>query len=137
MLEGGARSQQLAAEIAEERDRVDRLDSRRFVAARSACGLVGFGKSWSTVTEGQTLLDLADCAHRFVAVDLPERDFEQIKAGDPAYVRLIGSDEWTQGEVRQVRGSAARTDDRLLAAQVPSPNAGNITVEVGLPRTRP
>ena len=25
------------------------------------------------MTEGQTLLDLADCAHRFVAVELPER----------------------------------------------------------------
>lgn len=38
------------------------------------------------------------------------------------------------GEVRQVRGSAARADDRLLAAQVPSPDAGSITVEVGLPQ---
>jgi len=68
-----------------------------------------------------------------VAVELPERDFEQIKAGDQAYVRLIGSDDWKEGEVRQVRGSAARIDDRLLAAQVPSPNAGSITVEIGLP----
>jgi hypothetical protein len=88
----------------------------------------------STVTEGQTVLDLADCAHRFVAVELPERDFESIKAGDPAYVRLIGGDDWKQGEVRQVRGSAARTDDRLLAALVPGPNAGSITVEIGLPQ---
>jgi hypothetical protein len=55
-----------------------------------------------------------------------------IKAGDPAYVRLIGSDDWKQGEVRQVRGSAARGDDRLLAALVPGPNAGSITVEIGL-----
>src|SRR5262249_41042357 len=70
---------------------------------------------------------------RFVAVELPERDFEQIKAGDPAYVRLIGSGDWTEGEVRQVRGSAARIDDRLLAAQLPGPNAGSITVEIGLP----
>jgi hypothetical protein len=85
------------------------------------------------VTEGQTLLDLADCARRFVAVELPERDFEQIKAGDAAYVRLIGSGDWKQGKVKRVRGSAARADDRLLAAQVPSPDAGSITVEVGLP----
>jgi hypothetical protein len=33
-----------------------------------------------------------------------------------------------------VRGSAARIDDRLLAAQVPGPNAGSITVEIELPR---
>jgi hypothetical protein len=69
-----------------------------------------------------------------VAVELPERDFEQIKAGEAAYVRLIGSDDWNRGEVRQVRGSAARADDRLLAAQVPSPNAGSITVEIGVPQ---
>jgi hypothetical protein len=65
---------------------------------------------------------------------LPARDFEQIKAGDRAAVRLIGSNDWTEGKVRQVRGSAARADDRLLAAQVPTPNAGNITVEVSLDR---
>jgi hypothetical protein len=82
------------------------------------------------VTEGQTLLDFADCGRRFVAVELPERDFEQITAGDTAKVRLIGGSEWSDGKVRQVRGSAARSDERLLAAQVPAPNAGNVTVEV-------
>jgi multidrug resistance efflux pump len=65
----------------------------------------------SAVIEGQTLLDLADCGRRFVAVELPERDFEQIKAGDRTAVRLIGSNDWTEGKVRQVRGSAARADD--------------------------
>jgi hypothetical protein len=87
----------------------------------------------STVVEGQFVLDLADCAHRFVAVELPAREFERIKTNDRAAVRLIGSDTWTTGQVRQVRGSAARADDRLLAAQVPKPGIGSITVEVGLP----
>jgi hypothetical protein len=87
----------------------------------------------STVSEGQTLLDLAVCERRFVVVELPERAFEQIKAGDPASVRLIGSDDWRQGQVLQVRGSAARADDRLLAAQVPRPDPNSIIVEVGLP----
>jgi hypothetical protein len=47
---------------------------------------------------------------------------------------LIGSNEWVEGRVRQVRGSAARADDRLLAAQVPASGAGNITIEVSLVR---
>ena len=85
------------------------------------------------MTEGQILLDLASCERRFVAVELPERDFEEAMAGDTAAVRLIGSNEWHLGVVRQVRGSAARTDDRLLAAQVPVPNPGSITVEIALP----
>ena len=88
----------------------------------------------SAVVEGQTLIDLADCGRRFVAVELPERDFEQIKPGDAAAVRLIGSNEWTEGKVLQVRGSAARGDDRLLAAQIPLANSGNITIEVSLVR---
>jgi hypothetical protein len=87
----------------------------------------------SAVIEGQTVLDLADCEHRFVAVELPEREFEHIKPGEEAAVRLVGSDEWLSGHIRQVRGSAALDDGRLLAAQVPVPTPGNITVEVTLP----
>ena len=34
----------------------------------------------------------------------------------------------------QVRGSAARVDDRLLAARVPKPDTNSITVEVRLPQ---
>ncbi len=49
-------------------------------------------------------------------------------------MRLIGSDEWRPGIVRQVRGSAARTDDRLLAAQVPVPHPNSVTVEIELPQ---
>jgi multidrug resistance efflux pump len=88
----------------------------------------------SSVTEGQTVLDLADCGRRFLVVELPERDFEQVKTGDTASIRLVGSDEWRQGRVRQVRGSAARLDDRLLAAQVPHTSGNNIQIEVDIPR---
>jgi multidrug resistance efflux pump len=130
----GSRSERIAAEIAEERTRLDRLSHvDLFMPADHVVWAVAASPG-STVTEGQTILDLASCARRFVAVELPEREFERIKAGDAADVRLIGSDEWRQGTVRQVRGSAARTDDRLLAAQVPVPNPGSITVEVGLPQ---
>jgi multidrug resistance efflux pump len=133
LLEGGARASQLSTEIAEEHERLDHLSHADLSLPQGHVVWSVSASPGSAVTEGQTLLDLADCAHRFVAVELPERDFEQITAGDPAYVRLIGGDDWKEGEVRQVRGSAARTDDRLLAAQVPSPNAGSITVEIALP----
>jgi multidrug resistance efflux pump len=133
VLEGDARSSQLETEITEERERLDRLGHADLSLPQGHVVWSVSASPGSAVTAGQTLLDLANCAQRFVAVELPERDFEQIKAGDQAYVRLIGSDDWKEGEVRQVRGSAARIDDRLLAAQVPSPNAGSITVEIGLP----
>jgi hypothetical protein len=65
-------------------------------------------------------------------VNLAEREFEQIRSGDIADVRLIGSDDWSQGRVRQIIGSAARTDDRLLAAQITRPVANSIVAEVEL-----
>ncbi|KAB2937858.1 MAG: HlyD family efflux transporter periplasmic adaptor subunit [Hyphomicrobium sp.] len=128
-----ALASELAAEIAEERRRVESLG--RFNVTLPPDHVVWSvpASPGSIVSEGQTVLDLADCDHRFVAVELPEREFENIKPSDPASVRLIGSNEWRRGYVRQVRGSAARADDRLLAAQVPAAARGNITVEVSLP----
>jgi hypothetical protein len=79
------------------------------------------------------VFDLADCGRRFIVVELPEREFERIQAGDHAYVRLIGSEDWKTGQVRQIRGSAARVDDQLLAARVPNPDPDSITVEIALP----
>jgi multidrug resistance efflux pump len=133
VLEEGLRSSQIVPEIAEERERLDRLSHFDLTLPAHHVVWSVAASPGSTVSEGETLLDLADCEHRFVAVALAEREFEQIKAGSPGFVRLIGSNDWNQGEVRQVRGSAARADDRLLAAQVPKPDPNSITVEIGLP----
>ena len=126
------RATQVSGEIAEERRRVENLGQYNLTLPADHVVWSVPASPGSVVTEGQTVLDLADCDHRFVAVELPEREFETIRPGDPASVRLIGSDDWRVGYVRQVRGSAARADDRLLAAQVPAPTNGSITVEVSL-----
>jgi biotin carboxyl carrier protein len=131
-LQESARSTQLAADIAAERERIEQLDNYRPSLPAGYVVWSTTASPGSAVTEGQTILDLADCEHRFVAVDLPERDFEQIKTGDVAAVRLVGGNEWREGRVRQIRGSAARADDRLFAAQIPSPGPATITVEVSL-----
>jgi multidrug resistance efflux pump len=128
-----SKATQSALAIAEEEGRLTRIGHYDLtLPADHVVWSVGASPG-STVVEGQFLLDLADCKHRFVAVELPEREFERIKTGDRAVVRLIGGDAWSYGQVRQVRGSAARADDRLLAAQVPKPGTGSITVEIGLP----
>jgi len=132
ILQQNSSAAQLADEVTEERNRLDRIGRSSLLLPADHVVWSVSASPGSTVTEGQTILDLADCAHRFVVVDLPEREFEQIKASDAAAVRLIGSDEWRQGRVRQVLGSAARTDDRLLAAQVTHPTSNSITVEVEL-----
>jgi hypothetical protein len=125
-------AKQLGAEVTEERSRLERIGHSDVVLPTDHVVWSVLASPGSTVTEGQTIFDLADCRHRFVVVDLPEREFEQIKPNAPAEIRLIGGDEWRQGKVRQVIGSAARTDDRLLAAQVPHPTSSSIAVEVEL-----
>jgi multidrug resistance efflux pump len=132
-LQEKARSSQLTADINAERERTTHLDNYQVVLPAGYVVWSTAASPGSSVTEGQTILDLADCAHRFVAVEIPERDFEQISTGEKVAVRLLGSDEWRQGRVQQIRGSAARADDLLLAAQIPSYGPGTITVEVSLP----
>lgn len=131
--EESTRAKQLTADIAEESRRVENLGQYNVTLPPDHVVWSMPASPGSVVAEGQTVLDLADCDHRFVAVELPERSFESIKPGDRASIRLIGSDRWEEGYVRRVRGSAARGDDRLLAAQVPDPTAGHITVEVSIP----
>jgi len=134
MLQQRSRALQLEAEIREERVRLDRISHSDLILPASHVVWSVSASPGSSVTEGQTILDLADCEHRFVVVELPEREFERVKAGDLPSVRLIGSDEWRTGKVRQVLGSAARTDDRLLAAQIPRVATNSIAVEVELPQ---
>jgi multidrug resistance efflux pump len=131
--ENNVRATQLAGDIAEERRRVASLGKFDTTLPGETVVWSVSASPGSIVVQGQTVLDLTDCKHRFVAVQLPEREFESIKPGDPASIRLIGSDERRQGYVRRIMGSAARSDDRLFAAQVPSATSGNITVEVSLP----
>ena len=137
ILQETARSTQLAAEIAEERHRVEHASQYDLRLPPSHVVWSLAASPGSAVTEGQTILDLADCRRRFVVVDLPERDFEAIKAGDAAAIRLVGSSEWLVGRVQQVRGSAARSDERLLAAQVLGPNPGSISVKISIPPEAP
>jgi multidrug resistance efflux pump len=132
MLQQRSHAVQLETEIAEERHRLDRISHSDLLLPADHVVWSVSASPGSTVTEGQNILDLANCARRFVVVDLPERDFERVKAGDSPSVRLIGSDEWRQGKVRRVLGSAARTDDRLLAAQIPRGTLSSIAVEVEL-----
>lgn len=131
-LQQSSRVVQLATEIAGERDRLNRLGHSDVVLPAGHVVWSVSASPGSTVTEGQVILDLADCTHRFVAVDLREREFERFKSGASVTVRLVGSEGWRQGTVRQVLGSAARTDNRLLAAQIPRPTSNSIVMEVEL-----
>ncbi|MCW5751464.1 MAG: HlyD family efflux transporter periplasmic adaptor subunit [Alphaproteobacteria bacterium] len=131
------RAAQLAQEITEERQRLERVSHYEAVLPAGHVVWSIAASPGTSVVEGQTILDVANCAERFVVVELPERDFESIQAGTEAAVRLLGGGAWMRGEVLRVRGSAARSDERLLAAQVPNPSPRHISVEVSLPEIAP
>jgi multidrug resistance efflux pump len=133
ILSENSRASQLQSQIAAERSRVESMNHYDLPLPADHVVWSVAASAGSAVTEGQTVLDLADCRRRFLVVELPERDFEKINTGDSAAIRLIGSDDWREGQIRQVRGSAARSDDRLLAAQVPRATLNNITIEIGFP----
>ena len=128
-----ARVAQIESEIIEERARLTTLSHYDLPLPTGHIVWTVLASPGSAVIEGQAILDLADCRRRFVAVELPERDTEAVQSGDQAWIRIVGGSDWVSGRIQQVRGSAARSDERLLAAQVPKPNDRNVTVEVALP----
>jgi multidrug resistance efflux pump len=130
-------SANLAVALAAERDRMKTASQYQVVLPAEHVVWSVEGSPGGTIAEGQTILSLANCAHRFVAVELPERNFDQIKTGEAALVRLIGQQTWQEGLVQQVQGSVARSENRLLAAQMPGASPGMITVELSLPATAP
>jgi multidrug resistance efflux pump len=133
LLNQTAKAEQLSNALKEEEERLARANGFELVLPAGYVVWSTAASPGSTVVEGQAVIDLADCRRRFVAVELPEREFEQIKVGDRASVRLVGGNTWVDGRVRYARGSAALTDDRLLAARVAKPSSGSLTVEVELP----
>jgi hypothetical protein len=127
----------LAIALAAERDRMKSASQYQVVLPAQHVIWSVEASPGGTIAEGQTILSLANCAQRFVAVELPEHNFDQIKTGDAALVRLIGQLTWQEGLVQQVQGSVARSENRLLAAQMPGASPGMITVELSLPVAAP
>ena len=133
LLDARARADQLQAQISALRSHMDDL-------AHYDTNLPGGYMVWSVqvspgsaVVEGQTILELADCRNPFLIVQFAERDLAGITAGDSADIRLIGENQWRRGTVRRVRGSAARTNDILLAAAAPTPDEHFIVAEISMP----
>jgi multidrug resistance efflux pump len=132
LLDARSKMEQHQAEISEVRMNVESL-------AHYDMNLPGGFIVWSVlaspgsaVIEGQTIMELADCRNPFVVVQFPERELASISVGDVAAIRLVGENEWTSGKVRRVRGSAARSDEMLLAAAVPDPKDHDIVVDISM-----
>lgn len=127
-----ARLAELAIQIAAEEERLARASA--FDAQLPAGSVVWSQPAprGSTVAPGSSLIELADCTRRYVAVALPERRMEAILPGTIVKVRLIGSSDWLQGRVASTAGAAARSDAAMVAAGSDH-DARALTVRVTLP----
>lgn len=127
-----ARIQQLKGQLHLERARNDRLS---FAAVQ-----VPFeGVIWrnnvvagSNVVVGNELMRLLDCRDLFVDILVDEVDYDEIKPGDRADVRLLGTSDIIGGRVLSVRGSAAAVEEVVLAALPPKSRGKNARIRVAL-----
>ncbi len=127
-----ARIQQLKGQLHLERARNDKLS---FAAVQ-----VPFeGVIWrnnvvagSNVVVGNELMRLLDCRDLFVDILVDEVDYDEIKPGDRADVRLLGTSDIIGGHVLSVRGSAAAVEEVVLAALPPKSRGKNARIRVAL-----
>jgi hypothetical protein len=68
-LQNSSLSTQLDREISEERSRLERLGHYDLSLPRNHVVWSVAASPGATITEGQTVFDLADCTHRFIAVE--------------------------------------------------------------------
>ncbi|MEA1835141.1 HlyD family efflux transporter periplasmic adaptor subunit [Methylobacterium durans] len=127
-----ARVQLLERQLLIERARNDRL-------SHASVQLPFKGVIWrnnvvggSNVVVGNELLRLLDCRDLFVDILLDEVDYDEIKPGDAAEVRLLGTSEVIAGKVISVRGSSAAVEEVTLAAMPPKSRGKSARIRVAL-----
>jgi multidrug resistance efflux pump len=127
-----ARVQQMSRQLLLERSRNDRL-------SLASVQIPFKGVIWrnnvvagSNVLVGNELMRLLDCRDLFVDILVAEVNYDEIKPGDPADVRLLGTSQLIGGHVVSVRGSAAMVEDVVLAASPPKSQGKNARIRVAL-----
>ena len=89
----------------------------------------------SHVIAGNELVQILDCRDLFVDILVAEVDYDEIYPGRNAQVRLLGRSDAIDGQVMAVRGSAAVTEDVILAAKLPQSRGKDARIRVALPES--
>jgi multidrug resistance efflux pump len=89
----------------------------------------------SHVIAGNELMQILDCRDLFVDILVAEVDYDEIYPGRSAQIRLLGRSDAIDGQVLAVRGSAAVTEDVILAAKLPQSRGKDARIRVALPQS--
>jgi multidrug resistance efflux pump len=127
-----ARIQQLSRQLLLERSRNDRLSFASVQVPFKGVIWRNNVVAGSNVLVGNELMRLLDCRDLFVDILVAEVNYDEIKPGDPADVRLLGTSQIIGGHVVSVRGSAAAVEDVVLAASPPKSQGKNARIRVAL-----
>ena len=127
-----ARIQQLNRQLILERARNDRLSFASVQVPFKGVIWRNNVVAGSNVVVGNELMRLLDCRDLFVDILVDEVDYDEIKPGDRADVRLLGTSDIIAGRVISVRGSAAAVEEVVLAALPPKSRGKNARIRVVL-----
>lgn len=106
----------LEAQLDEERVRLARFREARLLAPAPSILWEVMTGSGEYVRRAQDVLRLVDCTTTIVTASVRESVYNGLKVGDPARVRLLGSDGRVfEGTVARLAGSGAETIYRHLA----------------------
>ncbi len=111
------RANEITHQIAVEMARLDATREMSIEAPVSGLVWKRFVKPGNEVVIGTELVELVDCNSVFLDATFDEDRVGDIRIGQKAKVRFVGSDEKFDATVRAIRGSGAVTEDRLLAAR--------------------
>jgi multidrug resistance efflux pump len=136
------RERDLNARIAQLETQLDQERARNRALRYAVLRMPFEGVIWrnnvvegSHVIAGNELLQVLDCRDLFVEILVSEVDYDEIYPGREAQIRLLGRSDTLQGKVLAVRGSAAVTEDVVLAAKLPQSRGKDARIRVALPES--
>lgn len=132
LRENEARVEQIEKQLAEEKDRIRRLEFAAMTMPFEGVVWRNNVVAGSNVVVGNELTRVLDCRDLFVDILVSEVDYDEIFPGRAAEVRLLGSHQILKGQVISVRGSAAVVEETTLAATPPQSRGRNARIRVGL-----
>jgi multidrug resistance efflux pump len=130
--ENRTREAQIAKQLAEERRRVESLESTVIRAPMDGIVWRADVVAGSNVTVGNELIRILNCQRLFVDIVLAEAEFDEIYPRREVEVRLLGHDRLLHGNVMWVRGNAAVLDEDRLAASLPVIGGRNARIRLEL-----
>jgi multidrug resistance efflux pump len=135
LKENEARAEQIEKQLAEELDRIKRLEG-------TVITMPFEGVLWrnnvvvgTNVVVGHELIRVLDCRDLFVDILVSEVDSDEITPGRDAEVRLLGRGDVLAGKVLSVRGTAAVVEESILAATPPQSRGRSARIRVSLQKS--